>query len=75
MHYRIKVYGELVTNWNDYFTNLRISSEKGTTTMEGMVSDQSELHGIINKIRNLNLPILLVECLEKIDASNSESLS
>lgn len=74
LYYRIKVYGELETNWNDYFTNLHISSEKGTTTIEGMVSDQSQLHGILNKIRNLNLPILLVESLEKTDEANSKKL-
>ncbi len=32
------------------------------TTLQGIVADQSALHGILNHIRDLGLPLLKVEC-------------
>ena len=37
--------------------------DDGITVLTGLVVDQSALHGIFVKIRNLNLPILSVNCI------------
>ena len=71
-YYRLKVFGEIETNWNDYFMNLHISTENGITTIEGMVSDQSELHGVLSRVRNLNLPILSIESAEESSSKKTK---
>jgi hypothetical protein len=40
---------------------------KGTTTLSGTVADQSALHGILVRIRDLNLPLILVKRERHLD--------
>ncbi len=64
--YRIKVRGELGPNWADWFDGFTISmSGENNSELAGTVMDQAALHGILAKLRDLGLPILLVEQLEK----------
>jgi hypothetical protein len=35
--------------------------EEGVTCLSGAVADQAALHGILNRIRDLNLKLLTVE--------------
>lgn len=45
----------------DWFEGLTITLEKdGNTLLIGPVIDQSALHGILKKIRDLGMPLLLV---------------
>jgi hypothetical protein len=61
--YRIKVRGRLDQRWADWFNGMTITSEKGITTLAGAV-DQAALHGILSKIRNLNLTLISVTPIE-----------
>ena len=74
LHYRILVYGELQTNWQEYFADMSISVQNGLTNIRGKVKDQAELHGILARIRNLNLPLILVECLDYPKSNSEQSL-
>ena len=65
MNVIIKVTGNLDENWSRWFENLEIKFDGEYTKFEGSVADQSELHGILNKIRNLNLKLVLVETENK----------
>jgi hypothetical protein len=60
--YRIRVQGRLDDQWSDWFDGFTVETDpEGRTTLTGQVADQPALHGILAKISNLALPLLLVE--------------
>jgi hypothetical protein len=59
--YQIRVKGHLDPRWIDWFDDLTLTHRAdGTTLLYGPMADQAALHGILIKIRNLGLPLLLV---------------
>ena len=58
--YRILIGGQLDQSWSAWFDNLRIQTSENETALEGHISDQAALFGILNKVRNLGLPLLAV---------------
>jgi hypothetical protein len=62
--YRIQVRGHLARRWSDWFDGFQMSYCDGDTVLTGSVADQAALHGALAKIRDLGLPILLVQNLE-----------
>jgi hypothetical protein len=64
VHCVIKVRGRLDSNWVDYFENLTLTLDDEFTLISGIVDDQAALHGILTRIRDLGLPLNLVECSE-----------
>jgi hypothetical protein len=62
--YRIKLKGCLDPKWSDWFEQMAISAESGVTILKGPVADQAALHGLLTRIRDLNLTLLAVERLE-----------
>jgi len=69
--YRIQLLGRLGPGWAASLDNFRITatppagapSAAPTTTLEGHVADQAALFGLLSRIRDLGLPLLLVEYL------------
>ena len=64
--YRIKVQGRVEADWCDYLSELTLqhlkqASGSTITVFSGRVLDQASLHGLLNHIRDLGLPLLLVE--------------
>ena len=62
--YQIKVKGVLDEKWSDWFNGMTMTFENASdgspiTTLTGAV-DQAALHGLLNKIRNLNLDLISV---------------
>jgi hypothetical protein len=69
MNYRIRVAGKLKQSWSDWFNGMTIEfgiedGEIPVTTLTGPLLDQSALHGVLGKIRNLGLELLLVEQID-----------
>ncbi len=63
--YRIRIKGHLGPQWAASFEGLIMTwQEPGETVFTGRVVDQAALHGILNAIRDLGLPLLEVQCLE-----------
>jgi len=61
MKYQIKINQTLDTSWQEWFDPLAIQPQAdGTTLLSGELSDQTALHSVLNKIRNLNLELLSV---------------
>jgi hypothetical protein len=58
--YRIIVKGILDPSWSDWFDGFSISSQADRTFLNGIVPDQSALHGILGKINDLGLSIISV---------------
>jgi hypothetical protein len=64
--YLIEVQGQLAESWSSNFNGMSISIRANSentkiTTLQGVVADQATLHGILNSIRDLGLPLLKVE--------------
>jgi len=63
--YQIRVKGHLAQQWTGWFEGLTILlAENGDTLLTGPVVDQSALHGLLKKVRDLGLPLLSVRRLE-----------
>ena len=59
--YEIKIKGRLDERWADWFEGMTFAHESdGTTTLTGPLTDQAALHGLLNGIRDLGLPLLSV---------------
>jgi hypothetical protein len=59
--YEIRVKGHLDDLWLPYFTGLRLEHlESGETLLSGALLDQAALHGILERIRDLNLTLISV---------------
>ena len=62
--YRIKLKGQLDPEWSDWFGQMAISTEGDATILSGPLADQAALHGLLMRIRDLNLTLLSVERIE-----------
>ncbi len=58
--YHIRVRGHLDQRWAEWFDGFDMKYIDKDTLLGGSVSDQAALHGVLAKIRDLGLPILLV---------------
>ena len=59
--YEFKVAPSLSNQWSAWFDGLNITcDEQGNTLLSGIIVDQSALHGVLVKIRDLNLVLLSV---------------
>jgi hypothetical protein len=73
--YKIRIKGQLDSQWTDWFEGLTITLENGDTILTGPVIDQAALHGLLKKVRDLGMPLLSVCPVEhgQADASNDKS--
>jgi hypothetical protein len=63
--YRIRIQGHLGKQWTTWFDGLTLTLEEdGNTLLSGPVADQSALHGILKKIRDLGMPLLSVSFVD-----------
>ena len=63
--YEIRVEGHLGSSWSSWFESLTIRHEaSGETTLSGPLKDQTALHGVLTKIRDLGLPLIAVNRVE-----------
>ncbi|MDQ3248068.1 MAG: hypothetical protein M3Q45_02555 [Chloroflexota bacterium] len=59
--YQFRIREYLEDDLGAWFSPLKLAHElSGVTTLTGPVRDQAELHGLISKIRDLNLTLLSV---------------
>jgi len=64
--YQIQVQGRLKDSWSTWFDGLEIktvtdASGLTVTLLSGEVSDQPALHGVLNRIRDLGIPLISVQ--------------
>ena len=63
--YQICIKEQLGEQWTEWFDPLLIqSAPNGDTLLVGPLRDQAELHGLLLKVRNLNLTLLSVTQVE-----------
>jgi hypothetical protein len=59
--YEIRVRGRLAPRWSDWFDGLALTTAPdGITTLRGPVVDQAALHGLLQRLRDLGLPLISV---------------
>jgi hypothetical protein len=72
--YQIRIQGQLGLQWTDWFDGMVITLEEdGNTLLSGPVVDQSALHGILKKIRNLGMPLLSVNSIDLNQATGTDT--
>lgn len=76
--YEIRVKGHLDGRWSEWFDGLQITNlENGEAMLSGDIVDQAALHGMLNKVRDLGLPLVAVRSAgpsDKISARISSTL-
>ena len=59
--YEIRIKGHLNSQWDEWFYDLNITRESdGTTTLRGPLPDQTVLHSVLDRIRDMNLRLISV---------------
>ncbi len=62
-YYEIRVKSHLDPHWSDWFADLKLTHLDGDETLlSGSLPDQGALHGLLERIRDLNLKLISVTC-------------
>ena len=62
-YYEIKIKGHLDPSWSDWFAGLKLEYlVEDETLLSGPLPDQAALHGLLERIRDLNLTLISVTC-------------
>ena len=68
MQYEIRVEGHLTERWSAWFDGLDITSEDdGTTVIRGSVVDQAALHGLLQRLRDIGIPLISLAPAEDVE--------
>ena len=76
--YRIVVRSELSERYAAAFEEMEMETNSGVTVLTGKIIDQPHLYGILNRVSDLGLELLSVECLPEgteDDAANSPPMT
>lgn len=68
--YEIRLKGHLETRWAAWFDGMTLRHEPdGSTLLSGSIVDQAALHGLLQKVRDIGVPLLSVT---QVDAPTNE---
>ena len=63
--YETRLKGHLGARWGAWFDGLTVTRDSdGTTVIHGPVADQAALYGLLQKTRDLGLPLISVNYVE-----------
>jgi hypothetical protein len=64
--YQIRIKGHLGPQWTDWFGGLVVTLEdNGDTLLTGPIVDQAALHGLLRKLRDVGMPLVSINAIEK----------
>jgi hypothetical protein len=73
-YYEIKIAGHLDPRWSEWFGRMQLTHLAGDETLlSGSLPDQAALHGLLERIRDLNLKLISVTSGHPSPHSASES--
>lgn len=59
--YEIRLSGRLDPRWASRFEPLTLRhDEDGTTVLSGPITDQAALHGVLQRVRDLGIPLVSI---------------
>jgi hypothetical protein len=62
-YYEITIRGHLDLHWSGRFAGVTLTHlEGGETLLSGSLPDQAALHGLLERVRDLNLTLISVTC-------------
>jgi hypothetical protein len=65
--YEIRIEGHLDRRWTTRLDGLSMRNEAdGSTVISGPIVDQAALHGLLQRVRDLGLPLILVTRAEHL---------
>jgi hypothetical protein len=70
--YEVRVEGVLDDRWSEWFEGLHIERQGGETILSGTLPDQSALHGILEKVRDLGLSVITVRRIPTEDQGGEQ---
>ena len=73
----IKIKGHLDQRWSEWFADLTLTHVEGDVTqLSGLLPDQAAIYGVLERMRDLNLTLLSVNCgtpsTQDADKNNKE---
>jgi hypothetical protein len=69
--YEVRLMGHLDARWATWFEGLTVTRQAdGTTVLSGPIADQAALHGLLQRVRDLGIPLISVTRRES-DQTNS----
>jgi hypothetical protein len=58
-YYEIKIKGRLDNRWSEWFGGLKFTYlNENETLLSGLIPDQAALHGLLERVRDLNLTLV-----------------
>jgi hypothetical protein len=59
VQYEIRIKGHLGPRWAAWFDGFCLTNrDDGTAVLMGPIADQAALHGLLNKLRDLGIPLV-----------------
>ncbi len=72
-HYRIRVAEQLGPEWCEWFGGLVITNlENGEALLTGELRDQAALHGVLGRLRDLNVTLLSFEVMQEASIASHD---
>jgi hypothetical protein len=72
--YEISIKGHLSSRWATRFEGMTLTARPdGTTLIEGSIVDQAALHGLLNKLGDLGLPLLSISQVDPAAPPTTET--
>lgn len=73
MLYQIRLKGHLDARWSDWFGGATIAhNADGTTLLTVTMIDQAALHGLLRTIRDLGLPLIMINGITPAASDDSD---
>jgi hypothetical protein len=74
--YEIRLAGHLDSHWTAWFDGLEVRSERdGMTLISGAIADQAALHGLLQRVRDLGIPLVSVNRIDGAEHPDPHLLS
>jgi len=72
-YYEIRLKGHLDLSWSEWLDNMTIiHQDNGETLLTGPVADQAALHGVLNRMRDIGIPLISVNPVDETQAGDEK---